>query len=43
MRDAKHIAQLEHMGWSTLVVWECELRDADQVAERIRAFLEGEQ
>lgn len=40
-RDARHLATLREMGWSAMVVWECELRDPDALQERIRAFLDG--
>jgi DNA mismatch endonuclease (patch repair protein) len=39
-RDARKIAELEALGWTTIVVWECEIRDAD-LPGRMRAFLEA--
>lgn len=30
-RDARNLGRLEHLGWSALVVWECELRSGDAV------------
>jgi DNA mismatch endonuclease (patch repair protein) len=39
MRDQNNIQQLETMGWSVLVIWECEMREEDAVKKRIRAFL----
>lgn len=39
-RDAKNQAQLAELGWSSLVVWECESSDPEklsQLAERIRS------
>ncbi len=30
------------LGWDTLVVWECELRDPDGLTERLRVFVEGD-
>lgn len=38
-RDAAVLDQLAAVGWNTLVVWECELRDASTLATRIQAFL----
>ena len=38
-RDAEHIAELRELGWRTLVIWECELRSAECVLERIQRFL----
>lgn len=39
-RDALNQAKLIDMGWRSLVVWECELRDLDELRHRIRSFLE---
>lgn len=41
-RDTRKIAALEISGWRVLVVWECELKDQERLAERLRRFLEGE-
>ncbi len=38
-RDARNMEALERLGWRVLVVWECEVADAD-LGERIRAFLD---
>ena len=38
-RDAKNIARLETEGWQSLVLWECELKDESQLAQRLAAFL----
>lgn len=38
-RDAEALAALESMGWSAVVVWECELRDSGAVRNRLVAFL----
>ena len=40
-RDQRTLAELETQGWRALVVWECELRDEDGLAARLRAFLAG--
>lgn len=39
-RDREHLNSLGALGWKTLVVWECELKDADALASKIRTFLE---
>ncbi len=39
-RDAAHRAAYAEMGWSVLVLWECELRDVDAPAARLKAFLD---
>jgi DNA mismatch endonuclease (patch repair protein) len=41
-RDINNIAHLEAMGWRVLLVWECELRDREQLGNRLRRFIEGE-
>ena len=41
-RDAVHLADLARLGWSVLTVWECELRNTDDLMERLRLFLHEE-
>lgn len=31
-RDARHLAALQAQGWTTLVIWECETRNAEKLA-----------
>jgi DNA mismatch endonuclease (patch repair protein) len=38
-RDQENSARLHTMGWQALVVWECELKNTDVLAARLRAFL----
>lgn len=38
-RDTENVSRLESLGWQVLVIWECELKDRDAVADRLRAFL----
>lgn len=38
-RDAAALSQLDAMGWSALVLWECELRDAEALAAKLKRFL----
>lgn len=40
-RDKLHQLRLNHAGWQVLVVWECELRNAETVAAEAKRFLEG--
>ncbi len=35
-RDARVAEALRHSGWNVLVVWECELKDLDALAARLR-------
>lgn len=39
-RDQANIAQLKALGWDVLVIWECETRDEQALAERIQHFLD---
>lgn len=38
-RDASNRFELCNLGWSSLVVWECEIRDEAALRFRIRQFL----
>ena len=40
-RDLNVQAEAQRTGWKTLVVWECELRDPNEVADRLNQFLGG--
>lgn len=40
-RDALNQALLREMGWDVLIIWECQLKDKQQVVSRILNFLEG--
>jgi len=42
-RDTRNRRRLRHMGWRSLVIWECQLADADKVTRRIRAFLKPDE
>ena len=42
-RDKRTKRKLRKAGWRVLVVWECEVADADQLTARIQEFLEGTQ
>jgi len=39
-RDLRNQRALEEMGWSVLVVWECELDDLESLAARVKDFLD---
>lgn len=39
-RDRRNIAALEQAGWTVLIIWECETKDPERLAHRIRGFLE---
>jgi DNA mismatch endonuclease, patch repair protein len=38
-RDLRDRRRLRQLGWKTLVIWECQLRDTADVEGRIRSFL----
>ena len=38
-RDLRKEQELRERGWSSHVVWECQLRDEDKLREDLRAFL----
>lgn len=40
-RDIENIERLEGLGWRVLLVWECELRDREQLGNTLRRFIEG--
>jgi DNA mismatch endonuclease, patch repair protein len=40
-RDRRTQARLRREGWRVLVVWECQLRDLDKLAARLRRFLDS--
>lgn len=40
-RDSKTITALEALGWSVLVIWECEIRDKAALMNTLEHFLES--
>lgn len=38
-RDKRNEAELKHMGWRVLTIWECQVKDLDALGNRIRGFL----
>ena len=38
-RDKHHLAELEELGWRVIVIWECELRNADTLDARLKKEL----
>jgi DNA mismatch endonuclease, patch repair protein len=37
-RDTRDLAALEALGWRVLVVWECQMRNKDELARRVLTF-----
>ncbi|GAB3097209.1 very short patch repair endonuclease [Lysobacter terrae] len=42
-RDLRNLEELARLGWDSLVLWECQLRDEDSLRTRIREFFENAQ
>ncbi len=40
-RDEVNLKLLCELGWESLVVWECELKNLPALEERLRTFIEG--
>ena len=38
-RDAASLQALKAKGWQALVIWECEMKDREALADRLKAFL----
>ena len=41
-RDRRNETALRELGWRVMVIWECETRDSETVADRIESFLRQE-
>ena len=41
-RDFANTERLEAAGWQVLLVWECELRDREQLGNTLRRFMKGD-
>lgn len=40
-RDELRLRQLDGLGWSSMVVWQCELKDVASAFARVREFLDN--
>jgi DNA mismatch endonuclease (patch repair protein) len=38
-RDRRHLHDLAELGWRALVIWECQIRDLNVIADRLSRFL----
>jgi DNA mismatch endonuclease (patch repair protein) len=38
-RDAENRKTLRKIGWRVLVIWECEIRNREVLAEKLKRFL----
>jgi DNA mismatch endonuclease (patch repair protein) len=41
-RDRNNGARLRHLGWNILLIWECQVREYERLANRIKSFLGAE-
>ena len=41
-RDRKYPKELKKLGWRTLVVWQCEIKDKGLLMNKLRDFLENQ-
>lgn len=41
-RDIENMKKLEDLGWSILVVWECQIKHEEDLREKLKNFLEFE-
>ena len=41
-RDGRNESALRELGWRVMVIWECETKDREAVADRIESFLRQE-
>jgi DNA mismatch endonuclease (patch repair protein) len=39
-RDAQALRLLREMGWSALIIWECQTKNPDRLVNRVHQFLE---
>jgi len=40
-RDRLNSARLRRDGWIVLTVWECQIRESDRLAQRLKSFMES--
>src|SRR5689334_24657208 len=36
MRDKQHVRELRRAGWKTLIIWECEIKEAKRLQRRLQ-------
>lgn len=39
LRDKKNMQELARLGWTSLIVWECETRDMSELEEKLTVFV----
>ena len=38
-RDKQHVKTLREMGWSILIIWECETKDGNKLIDKLKKFM----
>lgn len=41
IRDQDNIKSISAMGWSALIIWQCEIKSKDELIDKINSFLKG--
>lgn len=41
VRDRKNVRALISLGWKVLIIWQCEIKNAESLTRKIYAFLQG--
>jgi len=41
-RDKIALDRLQKAGWETMVIWECQLKNMEEIRDRVINFLEGQ-
>src|SRR5690606_22404406 len=41
IRDKQNLAELKGLGWDTVVIWQCEMKDLAALECRLVSFIEG--
>lgn len=41
VKDKEHRKKLTQMGWKTIIVWECEIKNIDKVARKLKLLLDN--
>ena len=39
LRDTKNVERLQELGWQSYVIWECQIKQPDDLLERLISFL----
>ena len=42
-RDKKAQAELKNLGWDLFVIWQCEMKDLENLKLNLKRFIEGDE